>query len=219
MLEQQSNDSQIRPLRDVWLRPRRVFRELALKPIGPVDYLLGAAQGIVGVLALSQMVNAGAKLQVGEILAMALTSGTIAGVVSLFFMTAIYTRLSARTGGAANRQQVFHVLSYGSVPLAASLGIWLITALVAGQNTFMKTAQTNTDGFVMLLLQAQFIAHIFLTCWSLLLQIMGFSEIQGFATRRAFGFWALGQLIALVVSVVLITVITNIFNPGANPGI
>ncbi len=210
MLEQQSNDSQIQPLRDVWLRPRRVFRELAAKPIGAIDYLLGAAQGVVGVLALSQMVNAGAKLQVTEILAMALTSGTIAGVISLFFMTAIYARLSARTGGAANRQQVFHVLSYGSVPLTASLGFWLMTAVLAGPSAFMQTAQTTTDGFVILLLHAQFTAHILLTCWSLLLQVMGFSEILGFATRRALGFWALGQLIAVVFSVVIITVITHI---------
>ena len=42
----------IRPLKDVWLRPRRVFRELAAYPVGITDYLLAAAQGVGNFLAL-----------------------------------------------------------------------------------------------------------------------------------------------------------------------
>jgi hypothetical protein len=62
----------IRPLHDVWLRPRRVFRELATRQVGAADYLLGAAQGIAGWLALSRAQNAGTSSGVAEIFVKAL---------------------------------------------------------------------------------------------------------------------------------------------------
>ena len=43
-----SDTEPIRPLKDVWLRPRRVFRELANQPIGAADALrLGLALDVV----------------------------------------------------------------------------------------------------------------------------------------------------------------------------
>src|ERR1700729_1874076 len=86
----------IRPLQDVWLRPRRVFRELAARPIGSLDYLLGAAQGILGALAVSRAQNAGATLSLGAIFGRAFVLGSLAGVGSLTVMGAIYARLGSR---------------------------------------------------------------------------------------------------------------------------
>jgi len=197
----------IRPLQDVWLRPRRVFRELASQPIGRVDYLLGAAQGMVGWLALSRATNAGATSSVAEIFLRALIIGSIAGVASLFLFAEIYTRLGHRLGGASVRNQVFHVVAYGGVPIAVSLGIWLLTALLAGDAAFMQVLRPDVEGFVALLLRAQFIADLLLMVWSVVLQVMGFSEVQGLATRKAFGIWVLGQLIGLLAALMLVVVL------------
>ena len=60
-----------------------MFRELSSQPIGRVDYLLGAAQGIVGWLALSRTTNAGAAGSVAEILGRAALLGSLMGVASL----------------------------------------------------------------------------------------------------------------------------------------
>jgi preprotein translocase subunit SecD len=49
--------------------------------------------------------------------------------------------------------------------------------------------------------------------WSIVLQVMGFSEIQGFATRKAFGVWALGQIIGVLVSMFLALIVELLF-PG-----
>src|ERR1700734_2941051 len=89
----------IRPLKDVWLRPRRVFRELATSPIGVTDYLLAAAQGIGNFLALYRTEGAGAHNSVAQILANSFAFGAVAGVASLFLMAAIYRRLGTRAGG------------------------------------------------------------------------------------------------------------------------
>jgi hypothetical protein len=49
--------------------------------------------------------------------------------------------------------------------------------------------------------------------WSVVLQVMGFSEIQGFATRKALAVWVLGQFVGLLVSVFLAVLIERLF-PG-----
>lgn len=192
----ETSSQPIRPLHDVWLRPRRVFRELAGTPIGRLDYVLGAAQGAVSWLALCRAQSAGSGDSVADILGKALVIGPIAGVVGLYLMAAIYTQLGKRLGSKATRQQIFHVLAYSGVPMLASLGIWLVTAVLVGDSAFLQSPRANLEPFLSLVLHAQFIAHGLLVGWSLLLQVMGLSEVMGIWMRRAFGAWLLGQVIA-----------------------
>ena len=207
-------EEEIRPLHDVWLRPRRVFRELAARPVGAVDYLLGAAQGIAGWLAFSRAQNAGATISVAEILLRALLFGTPAGIASVFLFCSIYARLGARAGRMVARNQVFHVVAYGGVPLAASLIIWVFAALLVGEVAFEQAPRPETEGFVALLLRMQFIAYFLLTLWSVVIQVMGLSEIQGIATRKAFGLWVLGQVVAILALLFLMILVATLF-PGA----
>jgi hypothetical protein len=190
-----------------------VFRELAARPIGIVDYLLAAAQGVGNFLALYRTEGAGAHSSAEEILAKAFAYGAIAGVASLFLMAVIYRRLGARAGGKATTPQVIHVLAYGGIPMVASLAMWVLTALLAGDATFVETPRTDVEGFLVLLLHVQFISYVLLLIWSIVLQVMGFSEIQGLAVRKAFAGWLLGQLIGFLASLFLAFLIETLF-PG-----
>lgn len=207
----------IRPLRDVWLRPRRVFREMALRPIGGADFLLAAAQGVAAWLALSRAQNAGATGSVAEIFYKALLVGSLGGIASLFLMGTIYGRLAARNAGTATRNQVFHVMAYGGVPLAASLLLWVFTAVLFGAATFEPVPHPAVDAFAAILLQMQFIAYVLLAIWSVLIQIMGLSEIQGVSVRRALGLWILGQVIGFLALLFLMMVIATLL-PNAVTG-
>jgi hypothetical protein len=203
----------IRPLKDVWLRPRRVFRELAARPLGIADYLLAAAQGVGNLLALCRHVGAGAHSSVEAILAISFAYGAVSGVVSVYLMAVIYGRLGLRAGGKSTTTQVIHVLAYGGVPMAASLAIWVLTALLAGEATFVETPRADLEAFLALLLHMQFISYVLLFIWSIVLQVMGLSEIQGLATRKALGVWFLGQIIGFLVSLFLALAIETLF-PG-----
>jgi hypothetical protein len=193
-----------------------VFRELATRPVGIIDYLLAAAQGIGNSLALYRTVGAGAHGSVAEILGNSFAYGAVAGVVSLFLMAFIYGRLGGRAGGKAGTGQVMHVLAYGATPMAASLAIWVLTALAAGEATFVETPRADVEGFLALLLHLQFMSYVFLLVWSIVLQVMGFSEIQGFAIRKAFGVWVLGQVLGFLASLPLALLVELLF-PGLLP--
>jgi len=193
-----------------------VFRELANRPAGALDYLLAAAQGVVNFLALFRTQSAGAHSSVAEILGESFLFGPIGGVVGLLLFAAIYGRLLNRAGGKSTRSQVIHVLAYGGLPIVASLGIWLLTALLAGEPTFVEAPGPEVETFVVLLLDAQFVAYVVLLLWSVVLQVMGFSEIQAIATRKAFWVWVVGQLVGLLAAIFLSVVIATLF-PGIVP--
>ena len=213
-MPEETQPETIRPLHDVWLRPRRVFRELAALPIGRTDYLLGSAQGIVSWLALSRAQSAGAGGDLASILGTALIAGPVAGILGLFLMTSVYLRLGRTVGGVATRDQVFHVLAYSGVPMVASLVIWLATAAIAGAPTFVQPAGGDLEPFVALLLRLQFFSHALLVGWTLLLQVMGFSEVERLGTRRAFGVWMLGQVLVMFAIMLLWILVLGL---GAGP--
>ena len=216
----------VRPLRDVWLKPRRVFRELASQPVGITDYLLAAAQGVATSIAVYRTQFAGTHASAAEALQSSLLFGPIGGVFSLYLFAAIYGRLGARAGGTSKRNQVFHVLAYGGIPVAASLVLWALTAFIVGEAAIVATpggaapgASTpggDVDGFVAFVLRLQFAIYVLLMLWSVVLQVMGFSEIQGLTTRKAFAVWVLGQLLALLAAFFLMFLIALLI-PGIVP--
>jgi hypothetical protein len=64
-----------------------------------------------------------------------------------------------------------------------------------------------------LLVRAQFFSYVLLAVWSVILQVMGFSEILGVTNGKAFGIWVLGQLVAALAALFLRVLIVTLF-PG-----
>jgi hypothetical protein len=211
-----SDTEPIRPLKDVWLRPRRVFRELANQPIGAADYLLAAVQGVATSIMVYRTQLSGTGATATQILESSLIFGPLGGIVSMYLFAAIYGRLGVRAGGTFARNQVFHVLAYGGIPVAASLILWIFTALLVGEAAIVDKPAVELDWFVALVLRAQFVAYLLLLLWSVVLQVMGFSEILALSTRRAFAVWVFGQLLWLLAALFLSILITVLF-PGLVP--
>jgi Yip1 domain len=211
-----STTEPIRPLKDVWLRPRRVFRELATRPIGAADYLLAAAQGIATSIMVYRTQLAGPNAGTADILGTSFVFGPLGGVVSMYLFAAIYGRLGQRAGGKTTRNQVFHVLAYGGMPVAASLLVWMFTVLLVGEAAVVERPGAEIDGFVSFVLRAQFASYMLLWLWSVVLQVMGFSEILGLTTRKAFGVWVLGQVLALLLYLFL-NILIGVLFPGVVP--
>jgi hypothetical protein len=212
-----STTEEIHPIKDVWLRPRRVFRELAARPIGAADYLLAAAQGVATSIIVGRTQLSAAGATAGQIIGSSLLFGSLCGVFSMYLFAAIYRRLGTRAGGKSARNQVFHVLAYGGIPVAASLVLWIFTALLVGDAAVVAKPAVEVDGFVAFVLRAQFVAYMLLLFWSIVLQVMGFSETLGLSTRKAFAVWVLGQLLWLLAAFFLSILITILF-PGLVPG-
>jgi len=193
-----------------------VFRELATQPIGAADYLLAAAQGTATAVMVYRTQLSGSGFTAGEILGSACVFGPLGGVLSMVVFAAIYRSLGTRAGGMSARNQVIHVVAYGGIPVAASLVLWIFTALLLGEAAIIEKPAAEVDGFVGFVLHAQLAAYLLLLFWSTVLQVMGFSEILGLTTRKAFAVWVLGQFLGLLAALFLSILITLLF-PGLLP--
>ncbi len=193
-----------------------MFRELATLPIGATDYLLAAAQGTATAVTLYRTQLAGSGFTAGQVLGIACIFGPLGGVLSMYIFAAIYGRLGTRAGGKSARNQVFHVLAYGGIPVAASLIPWIFTALLVGEAAIIEKPAAEVDGFVGFMLQAQLASYLLLLFWSVVLQVMGFSEILGLATRKAFAVWVLGQVLWLL-AFFFLSILIGVLFPGLLP--
>jgi hypothetical protein len=193
-----------------------VFRELATVPIGAMDYLLAAAQGTATTVMVYRAQLSGSGFSASEILGSACLFGPLGGVLSLYLFGAIYGRLGKRAGGKSARNQVFHVLAYGGIPVAASLVLWIFTALLVGEAAIVEKPGGEVDGFVGFVLNAQLAAYMLLLFWSIVLQVMGLSEILGLTTRKAFAVWGLGQLLWLL-AFFFLGILIGVLFPGLLP--
>ena len=193
-----------------------MFRELATRPIGAADYLLAASQGIATSIMVYRTQLAGPNAGTADILETSFVFGPLGGVVSMYLFAAIYGRLGQRAGGKTTRNQVFHVLAYGGMPVAASLLVWMFTVLLVGEAAVVQRPGAEIDGFVSFVLRAQFASYMLLWLWSVVLQVMGFSEILGLTTRKAFGVWVLGQVLALLLYLFL-NILIGVLFPGIAP--
>jgi hypothetical protein len=190
---------------------------LATRPIGAADYLLAATQGVASSIMVYRTQLAGSNVSTAEILGSSFIFGPLAGVVSMYVFAAIYGRLGTRAGGKSTRNQVFHVLAYGGVPVAASLLLWMFTALLVGEAAVVERPGVEIDSFVAFVLRVQLASYMLLWLWTIVLQVMGFSEILGLTTRKAFGVWVLGQVLALFLTFFFWILIAVLF-PGNVPG-
>jgi hypothetical protein len=190
---------------------------LATRPIGAADYLLAATQGVASSIMVYRTQLAGSNVSTAEILGGSFIFGPLAGVVSMYLFAAIYGRLGTRAGGKSTRNQVFHVLAYGGVPVAASLLLWMFTALLVGEAAVVERPGVEIDSFVAFVLRVQLASYMLLWLWTIVLQVMGFSEILGLTTRKAFGVWVLGQVLALLLTFFFWILIAVLF-PGNVPG-
>jgi hypothetical protein len=178
--------------------------------------MLAAVQGVATSIMVYRAQLSGSNASAAEILLSSVIFGPLVGVVSMVLFAAIYGRLGKRAGGKSTRNQIFHVLAYGGTPVGASLVLWIFTALLVGEPALIERPGVEIDGFVAFMLRAQFVSYLLLQLWSVLLQVMGFSEILGLATRKAFGVWVLGQLLALLLTLFLSILISILF-PGLAP--
>jgi hypothetical protein len=185
----------IRPLKDVWLRPRRVFGALDGRPLTSADFALAAVQGLASYLMIYQVKMASAQLSAQDSLSGAFIFGPIAGIIAISFSALVYRSLGQRLGARTRFAQMFHLMAYGGVPLTATLLVLVVTLLTAGDAVFNAQALHDADGFVQILLRIQRILDLLLFVWSYVLQVFGVSEYFKLSMGRAFAVWLLGQLL------------------------
>jgi hypothetical protein len=170
----------------IWASPRQVFKFLdEWKYDKYLMYLLFLA-GIYSGVYQSTKDNAGQNMPLLLILAICIFGGGLLGWISYY----IYAALTSWTGkwlkGHANTDSILRILAHAMIPAIVSLLAFIPQIIIFGKWAFQKNIDMGGMGIVPIFVHylCSFIS-IVLGIWSLVLVIIGISEVQGFSVGKS----------------------------------
>jgi hypothetical protein len=130
------------------------------------------------------------------ILLMAIPIGTLWGLLQLYLLTGLFYLVGRWTGARVPFNHIRSVVAWASLPLAATLGLWLLGTLVFGRSFFLNAEVVTATGQPGLLLSLGilYLATLGLWVWSLVILIQGLAEVQGVSAAKAIGTVVAGLL-------------------------
>ncbi len=192
------------PFFTIWTRPRATIRGIVNVNPAYLVIALALAGGIVQALNDAVRINAGDGLSLPAVLITAAVRGSIGGLIFLY-LGAWFVGLSSRwLGGRGDSEEVRAAMAWSSVPIVATLPIWLVQLAVAGNEMFsteMPSVAANHALAVFMIVTT--IVEVVLAIWSFVLFLKTLGEVQGLSAWRALASMFLIMLIVLVPIVLL----------------
>jgi len=194
------------PFFTIWTRPRATIRGIVNINPAYLVILLTIASGIVQALNDAVRINAGDNLSLQAVLVTALVRGSIGGLIFLYVGAWFVGLSSSWLGGRADSGEVRAAMAWSSVPIVATIPIWLIQLAVAGREMFtteMPNVVANPALSVFMIVTT--VIEVLLAIWSFVLFLKTLGEVQGFSAWRALASLFLIMVIVLVPIVLLVT--------------
>ena len=194
-----SEKAMLNPWTAIWMRPRATIQEIvATNPDKHVLALAGIA-GVAQALDRASTQNAGDRMGVGTILAVALLAGPLLGIIGLY-LWGLLTRWTGRwIGGQASARDIRAATAWSSVPVVLASVLWVPMLLLVGRDLFTsETPRMDANPMValwiLLLFAIQFVAAI----WSIIVFCKCLGQVQGFSAWRGLGNSVLAGLVIVV---------------------
>jgi uncharacterized membrane protein YGL010W len=186
------------PFLTIWIRPSATIRGIVDN--NPYLYVipLALAGGFVQALDQASQQNAGDTLTLSVILGLAIILGPIGGLFGLFVGGWLIGLTSYWLGGRAKPEQIRAAIAWSSVPVLATIPIWMIQIGLVGRQIFTQESPALNDNPAQgLVLMASAILEAFLGLWSFVILLKGVGEMQIFATWKALASVLLSSLLLL----------------------
>ena len=164
---------------------------------------IAMAGGVLETIQFESVLGAGEQLSISAIVVVGVVLGPPVGWI-LLYAGAWLVEMSCRLlRGQADSREVRAALAWSSVPLLATIPIWIIRAVLLGRElfTFAKPSLLANPTLAYILI-ATFIPELLLQIWWLVITVKALGEVQRFSAWRA-----LNSLLLLTAPPVLLVVI------------
>lgn len=195
---------QLNPFVSIWTKPRETIRQVVQSesPMSNVMLIVIVA-GMAQALSSASDSKLGDMWGVGGILAFAIIVGAIAGPIGLFVSSFLIKITTKWLGGEATGDQLRVALGWSQLPLAITLGLWLLLVVMTGNVFFVTEADlTNLGMGDALLMMIIGIGMMITAIWSLILSSYCIAEVAGLSAWR--GFLSILLCIVLVIAIALV---------------
>ena len=186
MMTQRIDLTRENPFFTIWTRPRATIRGLVDTDPAFRVLPIAAVGGILEVVQFESLLGAGDQLSVPVILTIAVLLGPPVGLI-LLYAGAWLVEMSCRLlGGQAFSREVRAALAWSSVPLLATIPLWMIRVALLGRELFTFTKPSLfSNPALAYLLAATAIPEFVLSIWWMVVTAKSLAEVQRFSAWKA----------------------------------
>jgi hypothetical protein len=160
--------------------------------------------GILEVLQLESLTFVGDQLNLLSILLISLVLGPPFGLIFLYAGAWIVAISCRMLGGHANSREVRSALAWSSVPLLATIPLWIIRLVLLRNELFtFNKPRLISNPALAYFLAATVIPELILSIWWLVVTLKALGEVQRFSAWRALS----SMLLLLTPFIILIVIL------------
>ncbi len=193
---------------NIWTKPREVFKYINEKPFDKYVKILLVLAGISRALDRASMKDMGDNMSLWGILGISIVVGGLLGWISYY----IYASLLSWTGGWLDGQgdtnALLRILSYAMIPSIVAMLFLIPQIAIYGNEIFKAEGDIISAGLIPNIVVYGFmIIQIILGIWTMVLCVIGVSEVQKFSIGKAI----LNILLPVLVFIIPIFILVFIF--------
>jgi hypothetical protein len=209
--EQQENLLDKEIFTKIWTSPRKVFRYLNERNYDKYMTILLLLSGISRAFNQAATKKIGDKMSIWAILVICIIFGGLLGWVSYYIYAALISWTGKWLKGEGNTNSILRIISYAMIPSIIAL-IFLIPQIgIYGNEIFKSDGDITSAGLGSnILVYLTFFLEVVFGIWTIILCIIGISEVQKFSIGKSILNLLLPGLLILI-PVLLIVLFTKMF--------
>lgn len=196
----------------IWISPRNFFRFIdTYKYDKYVNGLLILA-GISRTFDRASLKNMGDDFSISGVIAFCIIVGAIFGWIIYYIYSALISWTGKWIDGKGNTDSILRVLSYALIPSIISLLLLVPQIAIYGNEIFKSEGDINSGGIVSnIIFYGSMILEFTLGIWSLVLCVIGISEVQKLSIGKSI-LNLLLPAIVIMTPILIILLITYVVN-------
>jgi len=193
----------------IWTEPRRIFKFINDNHYDKFVKLLLVLAGISRAFDRASMKDMGDKMSIWGILSLSIILGGLLGWISYYIYAALLSWTGGWLDGKGDTTSILRILAYAMTPVIISLLLLIPQIGIYGNEIFKADGDITSAGLIPnILVYGSMILELILGIWTIVLCVIGVSEVQ----KLSIGKSILNLLLPILVFAVPITIIILIFN-------
>ncbi len=171
---------------EIWTSPRKVFRYINTYNYDKYATGLLVLGGISRTFDRASMNHMGDNFSIWGLIAFCIIIGALFGWISYYIFSAMLSWTGKWIDGKGNTSSLLRVLSYALIPTGISLLFLVPQIAIYGNELFKSDRDINSGGIISnIIVYGCMIIEFALGIWSLVLCVIGISEVQKFSIGKS----------------------------------
>jgi hypothetical protein len=192
----------------IWTKPRQIFSYIQNQNYNKYLYLLLAFMGISRAFSRASMKSMGDDQSLLSIIMLSIILGGLLGWISYYIYAALLSWTGKWLNGKSNTSDLLRVLTYASIPAVIGLLMLIPQISIYGIEIFKDNGDISSAGmFPNIITYGAMAIEIGLAIWTIVLIVIGISEIQQISISKAL----LNLILPILVIIIPILLLVLIF--------